>query len=206
MPTDRALDKLREQARLHQDEDRDAVALELCSLYLLHRPEDRDVLLVHAQCLRNLGRKSEAEEVYLQLLSTGDGRPWHQLHAELGMLYHDWGKYALAEEHWEQSCCARNPPGWAWIMRGANLARCERFDEAADCQRKAVNIREECDRDEAFLNLGYVLRAQGKYSDATDAFRSALAITPDYPEAITALNGLQNWADSLQQAWSLLSE
>jgi tetratricopeptide (TPR) repeat protein len=45
--------------------------------------------------------------------------------------------------------------------------------------------------DEAYFNLGLVLRAQERYQEALACFEKALELTPDYREAITAKSDVE---------------
>ena len=46
--------------------------------------------------------------------------------------------------------------------------------------------------DEAYLNLGLVLRAQERYTEALECFKKALELTPDYELAITGKSDMEN--------------
>jgi uncharacterized protein (TIGR02996 family) len=204
MPTDEEFKKMRELAYAQFSDEREAVALEILQRYLAHMPDDYHARLLYADCLRIIGRREEAEYEFQRVSFAPKTISYHELHAKLGMLYQDWGKLSEAEEHFAIACGPADSPGWAWILRGANLALMERFDDAAECHRKATKIESRCDRDEAFLNLGLVLRAQAKYEEAADAFRSALELNPDYPAAIEALKSIDGIARSLDLTEKLL--
>jgi len=52
--------------------------------------------------------------------------------------------------------------------------------------------------DEAYLNLGLVLRAQERYKEALACFEKALELTPDYRKAITAKSDIEKAIAYLQ--------
>src|SRR5262249_5106813 len=106
-----------------------------------------------------VGRCEESEAEFLQVSKSRSKYAGPLVQTRLAMLYDDWGNHELAEEYWEKACAANGAPGWAWIMRGANLAALGKFEEAEACHRKATTL-DDCDQDEAYLNLGYVIRAQ----------------------------------------------
>ena len=81
--------------------------------------------------------------------------------------------------------------GWLWIFRGANLARWGKLKAAHRCYRTALTL--ECARDEAYLNLGYIYRAEGRYGEAIRCFQRALAIDPEYQLAQSALLSLEGF-------------
>ena len=76
-----------------------------------------------------------------------------------------------------------------WILLGACLARNGKHEEALAIHRHATEL--EGDPDEAFLNIGLILRAQGKLVDAAEAFENALKLCPDYPAASAALEDVR---------------
>ena len=70
------------------------------------------------------------------------------------------------------------------IFLGALLAKKGDFAGAETSHRKAIRCSEGR-VDEAYLNLGLVLRAQEHYKEALACFERAIEMTPDYREAIT---------------------
>ena len=85
-------------------------------------------------------------------------------------------------------------------MRGANLAVLEHFDEALECHEHAVQFEED-NKDEAYLNLGAVLRAQRKYREAAEAFKRALvALSPEYELGRVALRSLSEVELAIEMA------
>ena len=63
------------------------------------------------------------------------------------------------------------------------MARKGDLNAAEACQRNATKCPEG-PIDEAYLNLGYDLRARERYAEALESFNKALEITPDYEEAL----------------------
>jgi tetratricopeptide (TPR) repeat protein len=148
--------------------------------------------------LRVLGRCSEAQFALMQSLSLAPDHKKCRVHVLLALLAGSVGQLAEAE-NWHQ-CATRSQEAqeeaFFWVFRGGNLARLERFEEAAECHRRATQLRGAVD--EAWLNLGFVLRAQRKYDEALHAFRQALEITPDYPEALQAIAELAEIHDAIR--------
>ena len=70
----------------------------------------------------------------------------------------------------------------AWIFLGSVLARLGEHDEAKRCHRNAIDSATEC-ADEAYCNLGLLLRAEGEYQAAIDCFTKAIELDPQYREA-----------------------
>src|SRR5262249_19488573 len=78
-----------------------------------------------------------------------------------------------------------------FIYLGGILAKQGRLKEAELCHRKAVQLSTG-PADEAYHNLGLVLRAQGKYGDALKYFNRAVKIDPAYKIATTAWKDVMN--------------
>jgi Flp pilus assembly protein TadD len=76
------------------------------------------------------------------------------------------------------------------IFLGALLAKQGRLDEAEESHRRAIACAEGC-IDEAFLNLGFVLRAQERFPEAADCFRHAIHLDPAYRAARQALKDVE---------------
>jgi tetratricopeptide (TPR) repeat protein len=205
MPTKEALVELRKMAEACDDDERVAVAVELFALYLKYCPADTSARLQLGRGLHILGLMQEAEAEYLTARAESAGVPNWRVDMCLGELYKNLSKHDLAEEHYQRCCSTAGAPDWIWILRGGNLARAGRLHEAEECHRKAATL-EDCDRDEAYLSLGLVLRARGNYAAAESAFRSALEITPDYSEALDGLQSVAGMSESLEFAKQLLAE
>ncbi|MGN6369453.1 MAG: tetratricopeptide repeat protein [Phycisphaerae bacterium] len=199
------LDEIRDLALAAAKDDRDPIAVELLHKYLQHRPADGYMWFRLGEALRVIGLNNEAEHALNTALELApEKRPW--ILAQYGKLCADAGRRAEAELAYAEAC--QHPEtsgrGWLWIMRGANLAADTQLSPAEKCHRHALTFHDEyVDRDEAFLNLGYVLRAQGRYAEASDAFKSALAITPDDTDAAEALHSLDGIKEALAKAKEL---
>lgn len=187
---ERRLDELLEKGKAAWNEHRDAAAAKLLSAYLVHRPQHAYAWFVYGDALRVIGLAQEAERALLQAHELAPDR-W-QCVVRLAMLKQHGGEHASAEAYFRQLC--EDPEaahrGYIWIMRGANLTHLGQLAEAMNCHRRALTASENGSRDEAFLNIGLILRAKGQYSEARDALREAIAITPDYQEAQSALDSL----------------
>jgi tetratricopeptide (TPR) repeat protein len=110
----------------------------------------------------------------------------HPAYSEIGHLYGQKGELRRAEA-WYRKAVASDPlQASYYIFLGGILAKTGRFSEAEATHRKATRCRKGC-IDEAYHNLGLVLRAQGRYLEARTCFRKALKIDPKYKEAREAL-------------------
>ena len=179
--------------------DRLAVAIEVLTTYVRMNSTDAYALYVLGDSLRQIGRWAEAEETLVQarrcvapdkeaivvwsLASLFEGRG---LHSRAELLY--------AELLSDAETAASDS---YWIMRGANLMSNELHVKAEHCFRRAVTASGN-NLDEAYCNLGLALRAQRRYSEATDALHAALRIRPDYEDAATALRSMEGITEAMQ--------
>jgi protein O-GlcNAc transferase len=195
------LDQLFDAARQAFGENRHAVVVELLSPYVRHRTRHGWGHYLLGESLRNLGLFQEAERQLLIADRFPDNRPRSKI--RLGNLCQSFGDYAQAERWYAKA--VQHPKaadwGWVWILRGGNLARTNQLAAAEECHRHALTLSD-TDHDEAWLNIGLVLRAAGKYTDAIDAFKKALELTPDYPEAREALDSLNGITEAVALAQS----
>ncbi len=74
----------------------------------------------------------------------------------------------------------------SYIYLGAIKARQGRLTEAEEIHRRATRCGHGL-KEEAFLNLGLVLRGQMRLIEAADCFRRAIEIDPEYAAATEAL-------------------
>jgi tetratricopeptide (TPR) repeat protein len=191
---DKDLDNWFEEAKAADDDGRQVAAVEILSRYVAHRPEHALAWHILGDGLRILRRYEEALRVMIhaEAIALEDERFCAQ--ARLGTLHKDWGKYDEAER-WFATATANSHArhaGYVWILRGAALAAAGKLAEAEACHRKAVTL-DDVDIDEALLNLGYVLRAQGRYAEAIESFDQAFALDStcaDNREAVKSLDGI----------------
>jgi tetratricopeptide (TPR) repeat protein len=169
-----------------------AAAAELLSVYVAKRPEHSFAVFLLGDALREVGRFTEAEEVLLRSLSLASPERQAAVMAAIGRLKDGHGKRQEAEEWFRRATedAIGASKGWIWIYRGCNLIFAEKRDEAAACHERATQLPG--DQDEAYLNLGFVRRAQQRYAEAVEAFEKALALSPAYTLAAEALHGLRD--------------
>ena len=162
----------------------------LIEKYAARKPENKPIRLLRASNLAQR-RQFEAAEEELRATERALNSPkwretWLREWAELHELKGDLEKSADAFRELT-SIASDNTP--YWIMLGGCLARLGHLKEAEAIHRHATEL--EGDPDEAFLNLGLVLRAMGRFEESAEAFESALQLCPDYPEATAALKDVR---------------
>lgn len=181
----------------------EATAAELLSAYVRQRPSDRAAVFLLGDVLRELGRFNDAEKLLKRALALAIPEQVVQVEAALGMLFEARGAPRRAESWFRRATENAHgaTKGWIWIVRGCNLIALGALEDSARCQQLAASLTG--DPDEAYLNLGFVRRAQRRYEEAIQAFEIALVISPTYPEAVGALSGLHDIFAALELGNSL---
>ena len=179
-----------ERLRIASDEGHPALTVELGKLYLAQYPDDAWALIYFGMALQDLARYAEARAVYERSLGLLPPEDHERVCRQLGLLAQDEGNLQSAEDWYRQAIQVQPTDATAYIYLGAMLAKNGRLDEAEECHRKATECLDGC-IDEAYLNLGYVLRAKEQYLDALQCFREALARDPLYTEAQEALEDVE---------------
>jgi tetratricopeptide (TPR) repeat protein len=189
------LRRLRDRVRELEDDARPASALLAVRKILRHDPNDANALVLQGRLLASLARHGEAEESLSRALVLFAADSAYAVHRELGHLYESWGRLELALAEFEKVVALRPEHASGHIYVGAVLARLGRFDEAIASHTRATRCSEG-HVDEAYFNLGLVLRALERFADAKNAFERALELDPMYVEARAALSDV---ATALQQ-------
>ena len=144
------------------------------------------MLFDYADALRRVGRNRDAHRAYdsIDLSTVPEKKRW-LVDLYRGQLYHEEGRFALAESLF-RSAITQNPHTTVpWVYLGASLVQQEKFEDAVAVLAGALEL--EGDQDEVYLNMAYGYRALGKLDDAKTCLQKALAITPDYSQAKEAL-------------------
>jgi len=188
---DEWLDELLSHAKSAHEQERECVVTELLGPYIKLRPQDSYAWFLFGDSLRVLGLYDEAERALLRAVEITASPDW-VLQLTLAHLYKDCGNHVEAERWFELAALdpAASEQAWFWVLRGSNLSSHGQFKQAEKCFRQAIDQQDD-NRDEAHLNLGYALRAQGRYVEARRQFRHALEINPEYTLAQRALAGLE---------------
>jgi tetratricopeptide (TPR) repeat protein len=141
--------------------------------------------------LVELARHREAEDALLQAIALCPAEKlWIPL-AEMGHMYKARGEYRAAAAWYRKAIEAAPDEASPRIYLGGVLAKSGRLHEAEAAHRAATGCAEGC-RDEAFLNLGLVLRALERYDEAAGCFEAALKIDPKCQAAKRALRDVKH--------------
>lgn len=147
-----------------------------------------------AQMLRNaiayhqVGRLSEAEAIYRQILQLSP-RHSDSLHL-LGMIAYQSGNYEIATDLIQQAITAEPKNPAHYNLLGSVINEQGKLEEAIGYYRKAISIKP--DFAEAHFNLGNAHKKLGETNNAVTSYRKAIALKPDYVKAHCYLgNALQ---------------
>jgi tetratricopeptide (TPR) repeat protein len=158
--------------------------------FLKEFPEGGPAWKILGSALIDLARYPEAELAIKKALSLcPPEKLWIPL-AEMGHLCKSRGDYNSAAAWYRQAIEAVPREASGHIYLGGVLAKSGRLNEAEAAHRAATGCIEGC-RDEAFLNLGLVLRAQERYEEAAACFERALELDPKYDAAKKALRDVR---------------
>jgi tetratricopeptide (TPR) repeat protein len=163
----------------------------LAEHWLEDHPDDKLVTLKYAEMLYLLTRYDDAIQVYLDAL---EKFPENRcgIYAGLGGLYRYRGQFSEAEIWFRKATEANSDNATFFTFLGAVQARQGNLVEAEASHRRATKCATGC-IDEAWHNLGLVLRGQGYLLDAAECFRKAIKLYPEYADAKEALRDVE-WA------------
>lgn len=103
---------------------------------------------------------------------------WPRIYLYWADLYRKRGDLKRAESFYRRAVKAKATTS-RLVLLGCVLARQGRLSEAKACHRRAVRLAT-CPPDEAYFNLGLILRAERRYAKALDCFERAIQIDRDY--------------------------
>jgi tetratricopeptide (TPR) repeat protein len=145
--------------------------------------------------LVELARYEEAEQAFAKAIDFCPAEKRQVPFSQMGHLFREAGDYDQAAG-WYRKVIAADPGNAAGhIFLGAVLAKQGRFHEAEAEHRAAIACPEGC-IDEAYLNLGFVLRARERFAEAAECFREAIRLDPEYRPARRALRDVERCLNS----------
>lgn len=198
MPRNEAESKFREIKRFHA-RNMPSCTLELAQRYLAAHPQRGVVWLYYADSLCAMARYNEALAALRRGLRFCPPKKVHLIYYRFGEVHRERGAFRVAERWYRRAVEACPSDATYRIFLGALLAGVGRLQEAEAIHRRATRCKEGC-IDEAFLNLGLVLRALERYSDARKCFQRALDIDPKYKLARKALSDVEHVIEHARNA------
>jgi tetratricopeptide (TPR) repeat protein len=154
--------------------------------YLRDYPEDALAWLWLGIALGELARYEEAEQALAKAIDLCPPEKKAFCLAHMGHMFDSGGDFAQAALWYRRAIAAAPQDATYLIHLGAVLARQGRLHDAEGAHRAATACAEGC-IDEAYLNLGFVLRAQERFKEAAGCFREAIRLDPEYRLARRAL-------------------
>ncbi len=181
--------KLFKEFKAAFDKELYASSEELGREYLKQYPRHMFAWLLYGITLRRLARYHEARLALQRVIKS---KPeWLEMALfEMGRLYRAQGNLKKAANWFRKAIEAKPETTPSRIILGGTLITRGFLIEAEECYRCATECPEG-DIDEAFLNLGLVLRVQGRYEEARQCCLKALELDPNYKDAKYALKDLE---------------
>ncbi len=188
--------QLRDALRAAYDADHAAATIVLARKLLQELPEHAAAWMRLGHALTETANYNEAEHALKMALELCDESRRHIVCAKMGFLFEFQGDYEQAAA-WHRQVIALTPgDATGYIFLGCAFARQGKLREAEAAHRSGT----ECDHgriEEAYHNLGLVLRAQGKLEEARECFQNALA---DDPECKEARDGIEDVIEALSHS------
>jgi tetratricopeptide (TPR) repeat protein len=182
------LEALRTKLKDAYRNDHAATCVMLAQQWLQAHPDDLPVIHNYAEMLYKLTRYEEAIRIYHEAIERFANDRYH-LFLQLGQLYRYRGDFAEAEAWYQKAIYEDIEEATGYIFLGCVQARQGKLEQAEQNHRRATQCFKGC-IDEAYHNLGLVLRGQGRFSEATVCFQAAIAIDNEYEAAIEALEDI----------------
>ncbi len=200
------LQRIFDRARALSDKpDTDVHIVELLSVYVKFESQNGIAWFHFGDALRNVGRLEEAEEALLKAVDLAPKTSRFAVYARIGMLMAKRGSPSDAEKWYRAATSEAGCPGWMWCLRGANLLRTQAYRLAKSCLETAL-ISEDVVKEEVYLNLALMERAQRQYEQARKHLNDALAIDPNYDDAKRLLQSLVDIEKSIEIAARVAEE
>ncbi|HXQ40400.1 MAG TPA: tetratricopeptide repeat protein [Candidatus Udaeobacter sp.] len=143
-----------------------------------------------------LGRLSEAERLYRQILAVDPGHA-QSMHL-LGVIAHQSGRNDVAVDLIEKAISLNGRVPDFHSNLGGILKDQGRLTEAVACYRRALALKP--DFAEVHNNLGTALKDQGKLAEAATCYERTLALKPDYAQAHNNLGRVRREQGKLAEA------
>ena len=167
------------------ENDHAATCVTLASGWLVDHPNDLGVIICHAQMLYKMARYDEAIPLLVNACERFPESRWSN-YCLLGNLFRYRGDFEQACVYYQRAVDEDPDEASSLIFLGSMQARLGNLRLAESTHRRAIKCSKGC-VDEAFHNLGLVLRGQGRMDEARECFDRAIALDADDSDAIEAL-------------------
>jgi tetratricopeptide (TPR) repeat protein len=176
--------------------------LYFAKLYTDKFPNEAAGWIALADVLSGMARYSEARDALRRAKFLSPKERYYFVFHQFGHLYMEKGDYLRAEK-WYRKALEKKETTSHFIFLGACLAKQGKFSEAKKCHKKALKIASETP-DEAYYNLGLILRAEEKFEEALNYFEKAIKLNPEYKLAKEAKRDIKNLLQYKKKAKSRL--
>ncbi|WP_165247078.1 tetratricopeptide repeat protein [Paludisphaera soli] len=174
-----------------------ALTIRVARRYLIDYPDDGVVWMWLGDSLTGMARYEEAEQAIAKALDLCPPEFRRPPLSNMGHLFRAAGDPEQAAGWYRRATEADPDHAAGQIHLGRLLAEQGRLHEAEEVQRAALA----CEKgwfDEAYLNLGLVLRARERFHEAAECFRETLRLDPEHRETRQALRDVEaciRWAE-----------
>jgi tetratricopeptide (TPR) repeat protein len=168
------------------DADHPAATILLARKLLEAEPEDAMAWTRLGKMLGDLANYGEAERALETALKFSTKSNRYIVYSYLGHACRWRGDYEGAAKWYRMVSDLKPDDTCGYVFLGAALARQGKLAEAEEVQRSATRCKEGC-IDEAYHNLGLVLRGQGRLDEACKCFEKAIELDPKFDDAKEAL-------------------
>jgi tetratricopeptide (TPR) repeat protein len=175
-----------------------ALIVEVAARYLTEFPSDARAHAQYGQALGELRRVEQARAAFLRGLELADPEDRWTIETGMGRMYRKLGEFAQADEWFERAIRSRPDHATPYILQGCMHAARGDLPKAEALHRRACACTTGA-IDEAYLNLGLVLRGQGRYEEAAACLEKALEIDEQYKAATDALRDVERTLEFLRQ-------
>lgn len=172
------------------DANRPALTVARARRFLVDYPDFTVAWVLLGHALTEMANYDEAKAALETALRLSPPEQTRRPLVTMGDYYKARGDYPSAAEWYQRSIGVAPEHAAAYIYLGGVLARQGRLDEAEAAYRAATSCRDGR-IEEAYLNLGLILRAQERLVESAEALIHAIELDPDYPEARWALRDVQ---------------
>ncbi|MFH1022538.1 MAG: tetratricopeptide repeat protein [Planctomycetota bacterium] len=166
------------------------LTVELCERYLKLHPNQGPVWWIYGSVLTDMADFKNALNALRKSWGCSPQKFRFNIAWSFGHLYRDLGKRRLAEKWYKCAIelCPNNSN--LYIYLGYLYAQLGNYEKAEQSYRHAIRVASH-PLDDAYLNLGYVLRARRMYKEAADCFSKSLQIDADDENARQALEDVE---------------
>ena len=187
--TEKQLKAQWKQIRSASNADFPATTATLVLAFICEEPNCGPAWMILGSSLVKMGRYNEALEALNKALEICPIDKKWLIYAEIGHLYKARGEYNTAKIWYKKVIEDNSYDATGYIYLTCTCAKAGYLEEALAACIVATQCQEGC-IDEAYLNLGYILRALGRHTESRDAFIEALRRDPKYKQAKQGLRDI----------------